>query len=631
MAIPSLCEAVAQALRTDPYAFSDFYRRGRPLRRCPPPALPTLTVLVTNRCGLGCACCLARSATERPSDIALSRLTPLFEAAEGLAKAVLLGGEPFEHPEIDALLQVALRHVSREVEVYTNGLAVTQEPARFAERLAFWRRSTGDSRLVLTLAVDAYHLAAMGREVFEERLRRLLALRQAGGFALRFNVSAPAFLPERYLTRATVRAALAPLSKVLEAEFTHLPDAAAIEDAFTFNPLLRQGRFAGPDSPAQALRLTDLARGQDWVIGPDLGDPPGQERLAFFSSLNAAWAAPPPPACRLGHLEGQGAEELNVLAQRDLAARGQLPTAAVGRQNSPLLAELQLAHRTPARYWRQGAAALLPLILDSGELTLEAGALSETRATPLPLLHAVYEALLRDAPSAMRANGEAFIAARLAELGQGPLPLPPFLETPWQDGAARLPAQTPLRLPLSVVSWQTGLGDWPAARSHPLCAEVAVSQGARISWRWPGLAAAKESDPQPPLDERLAQLRFWLASWRLLLGEALWGAFSGPWRAALGTRFPQASPERETLLSGLVLGADEAPGQALFRETLADPLRLFASLGFDPRFGDVVWDDAALLNALCEASWPCCPEERLQAFRAELRSHLPPSAKGSRP
>jgi len=59
-------------------------------------------------CSLGCRFCFAGSALGRGGVVSAARLAPLFDACRSAPKATLLGGEPFEHSETDAILSAAV-------------------------------------------------------------------------------------------------------------------------------------------------------------------------------------------------------------------------------------------------------------------------------------------------------------------------------------------------------------------------------------------------------------------------------------------------------------------------------------------------------------------------------------------
>jgi hypothetical protein len=514
---------------------------------------------------------------------ALPRLEPVIEACRGVDKAVFLGGEPFEYAAIGGLLRLALLSFTREVEVFTNGSLLPRTAGALAKMVKEFERRGGGARLVMTLAVDGFHADRMGKDLLEARVRQFLKLRSDHGIKVRFNVSGGAFQAEQYLARGPVLAALEGISPALAAFFGSLLDPGEIEDAFYFNPVFLQGRMR---SGALPLRLAETARGGDLVIGPDLGDPPGRERLAVFNTLNAACAVPPPTVSVIGHLEGKGARPLAELARKALGIRPH--PGCIPFDSKSAVSSIVASNDGSGAGWRIVAGRLLPTALDTGELALEATAWTEKMKMPLPVLHELMEMLSEHRPEAIRKSVKALTEAVIAPLGKRRLPAAPVMISRWLDGMARIPAGAPVRVPFGRTCIDTGLGWWPGETGFPLDARVMISQGPSISWSAGEISEARPGESGP------ADLAAWTRTWRLLAGEHCWNSAVPALKKEARRRYPADSGDGS--LAGLI-SEKTVPGRDLFDRAAADPTVLFGFFGHDPRRGGPAIDDGKLMKA----------------------------------
>ncbi len=610
--------------RVRPYAFSDFYRRGRPVRRTPEPSPPQVSFLLLQRCSLGCRFCFAGSALKRGGEVSFARLKPLFDACRNVPRAVMLGGEPFEHTEILEILDYAMQCFSQEVEVYTNTAHLPDtldELNTFLENLGDGQRKP---RLVLTMALDRYHAERLGEKRCRERVRQWLELREKYGRKVRFNLTDEAFQSETYLSRFAVRDVLAEFSPELADFFFSLDDAKDIEETFYFNPVQRQGRRKAADGDSVPLRLSEIARGGDLVIGPDLGDTSETPPLALFDSLNSAWASPPPAFSRVARLEGEGAKDLAIAVRTAFQERafftsidqpesGEDQVQAIDFTRE-CLASMRLAASDSATLWCRMAERLFRVACDVGELTPEAASWTETQPLPLPVLHEFTALFMKNHPDTVSEWIASFVNERLEETGSGTEPLAPVLETQWLDLEAMIPSETPIRLPMRHICIDTGLGYFPGESSHPLRVEAYVLPEHRIQWRFPGFRSAREGE------SAAGDGRLWLRFWRLVVGEAFWRVVVPVWRDALVDRYGKENPALVSWLDELAL--EEVPGEGLYRQSSRDSGRMFRLLAFEPRRGGIDWMNVDLLRALLNDPGEGWDADKLALFLDGLRAAL---------
>lgn len=611
----SLSELLRAAAKASPYAFSDYYRRGRPIRRNPPPSPPQITFVITGKCALGCSFCFAGSATRRGIEVSPDRLRPVLEQCKGVPKAVLLGGEPFEHPGLVEIVKAAGAVFTDEIEIFTNGRMLPVDTGALDEILRSMEFGRKGPRIVLTLAADRFHLEKLGAQKLNGRVRQFLELKGRYGRYVRFNISDPAFQPEQYLARNVVTPVLRSISSELADYFAKLKNYSDIETGFYFNPILRQGGASPGACNTFPLRLSELARGGDMVIAPDLGDPVGKERLALFNSLNAAFASPPPGASVVGHMEGKGSLSLTDLCAKALSEGSRRPAVfRARRRTDEVVRALKLMHANPAAGWRNVAGRLLPVSRDTGELYLEAASWSEGVMLPLPALHALVRSLLSGDGAALKKGLLSFTAYFAALLGDGQRPRAPVLVSGWLDGMARIPAPEKIRISVGRACMDTGLGYWPAETAHPITPEVTISSGPKISWRLPGLQAARDGETDP------GDLAVYTGFCRLLLGETAWRLARGEFLKLVKLKYPAGSEEK-TLLARSIAGRD-VPARLLLKEGSGDPLLLFRFFAYDPGRGGVAWDDRRLLETVLRGRWPNWEREKVKRLKAEMSARL---------
>jgi hypothetical protein len=607
-----MLDAVAEAR---PYAFSDFYRRGRPVRQNPPPSPPQITFMITGRCSLKCRFCFARSAARRGVEIPLERLEPIFKQCRGVPKAVFLGGEPFEHPGIADIIRSASSAFTDEIEIFTNGRLLPEENDVLNRLLESMGSGENGPDLVLTLAVDRFHDERIGKLILARRISQLLDLKSRYGRKIRFNVSDSGFHPEQYLARNVIAPVLRAISPELEGYFKALKSPAEIESGFYFNPLFRQGGLSGDAGDTLPLRLSDIARGGDLVLAPDLGDPAGRERLALFTSLNAACAAPPPASSIAGHLEGRDSASPARLCRK--AFKPYLKTKPAGRfitQSEEIFAVFKEFHDNAPAGWMKVAKRLLQIARDTGELVAEASSWSESVRLPFPALHALHTLLFRENHGAFERSLGIFASEFAGLLGKGVVPSAPVFVTNWVDGMARIPSASPLRFSLKEACLDTGLGYWPVETPHPLRLEVLIGPGARARWRLPGLAPALHGETGS------GALSGYVRFWRIVFGETAWKLVVPKIINRIDRRFRAGSAEKMELVRALT--CMEIPGKEFIQAGSGDPLLLFSFAAYDPGRGGVAWDERRLLETVLHGRWPNWEKSRVKKLKTEISARL---------
>ncbi len=299
----------------DPLHFSTFYRRARFHRDAPQPAPPTVLLDVTTECPLACTFCFASGTQGSGRRLDPKTLVELEKSLSGVPRVVLIGGEPLTHPEIGALLRILAAHHD-EIEIYTNGLALPDQPAR--RKAWLHARFAGlPARVTLTLAVDRFHREQMGDAVFASKVAAFLhAEAEAWPVAVRLNVTADGLHSTGYLTPEAVLPVLAELHPELVADFAAAVAGRRMDERYQLNPIVRLGR--GAEGPGEWLKAEDALFSPEVVLTPQ---PDGA--LALLGFLPATWMAAPPPALCLGSTRDTA---LDVLLADVVARRFELET-----------------------------------------------------------------------------------------------------------------------------------------------------------------------------------------------------------------------------------------------------------------------------------------------------------------
>lgn len=129
---------------------------------------------LTNRCNQACRHCLFSSSPQESTELAGSRIREIAAQAASLGCRVfsLTGGEPFVHPELEAIVDSLLGHEGAHVVVLTNGTLLSNH----AEALGRWPRA----RFHLQISVDGLqpqHDEVRGKGAFDALSANLAWLR----------------------------------------------------------------------------------------------------------------------------------------------------------------------------------------------------------------------------------------------------------------------------------------------------------------------------------------------------------------------------------------------------------------------------------------------------------------------
>ncbi len=333
-----------------PYFRSSFYLKAK-LSNTNPQALPIqATVDITHQCSLGCPFCFASEVACRGDHFPVEPLCSLLHTLHGLPSLVLIGGEPFEHPEIQRILPIALQNFG-EVEVYTSGAFFT-DLERLRQRLTGIPKNLRQ-RLRLVLSVDAVHKQVLASQA-ENILQTVLEAEEQGMCRVRFNVTDATFSTHRYLGVPEVSECLETLSPALNQRFQNALSLDRVDEWFQFNPVIVQGKQEA-DGRAELLRLSDLLFHPEPVFRWQNG------HIDLLRNLNAAWMPSPPPGLLVGPVEPDNLAE--TFRHHFLAAE------EMGEDGSPLsegdliLTRLRRYLETPEGYQdalAQRALSVLP-------------------------------------------------------------------------------------------------------------------------------------------------------------------------------------------------------------------------------------------------------------------------------
>ncbi len=276
-----------------PHYGNSFYAKGKVIKGELPPNPSRVTVDIIRQCSLGCTFCFASDTRRRGDWTPLETLADLFENLKGIEKLALIGGEPFEHPDIFEVVRLAGETASREVEIFTNGLAIPPETNAAVSWLEHLRNGFKAPVLRLTLAVDRWHRERLGPEALAKRISVLLELERRGLVTAMFNVTDPAVHTRDYLDFPVIREVLHSLSPELDARFMERLRQRRVEDSFYLNPLIAQGS-------QELFENVEPLRAVDFLFNPEIAVTWRNGRHHWFSSLNALWIPRPPAALVLG-------------------------------------------------------------------------------------------------------------------------------------------------------------------------------------------------------------------------------------------------------------------------------------------------------------------------------------------
>lgn len=277
----------------EPLFWTPFYNRARLYRGQPRPAPPEVVLDLTKDCPFDCSFCFASGTLDSGRRMEPALLAELQGALRGVPRLVVVGGEPLTHPRLREVLTI-LAAGHDEIEIYSNALALPEDPAR---RATWLRERFADlpARVTLTVAVDRFHAEQYGAERYSNKLDAVLALANdpSAPVAIRFNVTAEGLSTAGYLVVERIEGCLADLHAGLLALFQVANRAGQAEQRFYFNPIVRLGRAA--DAPGEYLQAEDALFEPQVVLSPgaDAG-------LELLNSLPATWMPTPPAPLRHG-------------------------------------------------------------------------------------------------------------------------------------------------------------------------------------------------------------------------------------------------------------------------------------------------------------------------------------------
>jgi Radical SAM superfamily len=159
-----------------------------------------MLVRITNHCRMGCVHCMTESTPsgEHMTDQTFADALRLTSAV-GLPVMLLSGGEPTDHPKIEAFIR-ASKACDMHTTVLSNGMFLTEDPLKRAAILdgADVVQVTNDTRFYPKFIPDFWH----GKVAFERKLRMVSPFGRAKTNKLQTNQSAPCCFNLRSITRS---------------------------------------------------------------------------------------------------------------------------------------------------------------------------------------------------------------------------------------------------------------------------------------------------------------------------------------------------------------------------------------------------------------------------------------------
>lgn len=276
-----------------PHFFNSFYRRVRVVRELPKPLPPAVTIDVTHVCALRCPFCIASDVLEN-RHMPLECFRSVIDGLQGVGRITLIGGEPFQHPELEELVRLS-RSAAREVEIFTNGLILGKDPEAASLRIRARLPEASTDWLTLVMSADPDHGNQMPPGRLDAGIRGLLELDRGGVARARFSITHKSLTTGTYLDLDTVCCALGEVSGTLEEWFRQRIQEGTAMERFYFNSVIG-GRLEAQGQGPELLRLEDLVLAPEVAVSFDQGGEP-----LVYSSLASMWSRNPPPATVLGH------------------------------------------------------------------------------------------------------------------------------------------------------------------------------------------------------------------------------------------------------------------------------------------------------------------------------------------
>ena len=627
-----------------PYYGNSFYAKGKVVKGGPAPLPANLILDITRCCSFGCEFCFATATRDRFDHTPLAALSELFKELKGIDKLTLIGGEPFEHPEIHKILALALRCAQKEVEVFTNGAAIPVEAGKARDWAASLVPAKATARMRLTLAADSWHKKRHGTQRFERLVETCLLFEQDARLSIMFNVTDPRIVSTDYLDLPVIRELLTELSPQLWDLFERRLYASRVEDSFYLNPVIVQG-LQGEAPYTEFLRAVDLLFHPENVVTFRNG------KSRLLRSLNAMWMEPIPTSLNVGEIE-----------RRNFSS--QVMDGIVGKcldfERMPWMKALFIAWCCPAKnkgkslkqahalydtwgmahpgfaelverlesdnpdaatplfeaailYWRfhlwlcdfqketqRLASELLGIAMEITELPVELGGRPDFDKVRLPVLHQMLRAL-----SCHEVKGSLLASARdfWRELDRGHGCLVPAIVTGKQS-LGGVPESGTIPVILSRTVLETGFERFPGGEAGYLVRPRLILRGnACAELKLDGLSLAAVSLPEK---EFLVQVERLLEYWRIIYG---------PLAPEL---FRQL---HETTDDGLKAALEKVSLLGMYEGSLNRPdlLGLFEYVSFDPNRNAAAYHNRDLMRWLLDRKdYPGYSSEEVKRFKERL-------------
>ncbi|MEW6202862.1 MAG: radical SAM protein [bacterium] len=274
-----------------PFFWTSAYQRGKLFKGSIVPTPATVTVHVTDACPLKCQFCFADGMRSKTA-LTYEELSAVFDEFRGLERMILLGGEPFYHPDLGRLLKEKVCAIE-SIEIFTNGIAFTPYLNNISRFVAHFFPEEHLSRFTLTLPLDPYHRERIGEKDYKNIIGAALKMSSQYSIRVKFNVTDSDFHSAGYLNYATVRELLGGYHPGLRELFDSLVRQARIEEFFYFNPVILHEHAAGY---GEFLKASELLDSTEIVVGKHRTN----SRVVLLRHLTSLWMEPVPSLLVLG-------------------------------------------------------------------------------------------------------------------------------------------------------------------------------------------------------------------------------------------------------------------------------------------------------------------------------------------
>ncbi len=621
-----------------PYHWSSFYTKGKLLKGDPVPTPPTLIIDLIKQCSFGCPFCFASDTQSRGRMLTLSQLTPIIEGFRGIPKVTLIGGEPFEHPQIKEIMQLLWNNVTEEVEIFTNGAAIPDELESADNWLTGLLPPDASRSLCLSLAADNCHKDRHGDKRFELLVSRLLYWQSRGLCCARFNVTDGRFYTLDYIDLPTAREVIDELSLRLWNEFKEALAHDRLVDLFYLNPLIVQGRQPDEGPLLEYLRVSDFIFNPEMVLSMDRDNKP-----VLLSALNAAWMKSPPQSLVLSDFSEESIEEvvsskvvgrrlkfdriqgLQELFEAYASGRHENIESIAGDGDDSLLPELRdailsgdsgsienlfeaalILHdfkailSSPELYFEGLADEILKIIEQPQRMPLEVTGHYNTDKLGLPVLQMVVKKLLG------RGDNKKYFWSCFQKLWQpfldcGDKGLEPLLIAESRS-LGRLPRDYGGPVPLDLTTLHTGFGDWPGSSDYLLETRLIIRPGRVVEYGFSSEIQWFETGSGTDSAERL------LLYCDMLLGNEL--------ASELRDRMQKLA--RCDTAKELFSKPPNDPLSTHTAQFFSNPQTLYEYVAFDRNRNKAVYDNPHLLEKLLNLDYKGFAENRVKKWKRKL-------------